>query len=134
MMKYMLGLAAIMSISTLCGQNQKEDEYEFSFRLVSTPGYIELQSNEGCNWLTLSFSLWKNGDPVFINENGMLGADPSKLEEYTEQSQFLLKVGRTDGKLLITAFKGTHWTEYEDTCDGEYCSIQVKQKTAYPYN
>jgi hypothetical protein len=55
------------------------------------------------------------------------------VDEYKDQSRFLVKIGRIDNKLVITALKGTSWAEYEDTCLDEYCSIQVDQQSPYPY-
>ncbi len=128
-----LSYVALILLSFLSNLSVAQDqEHTFSFRLVSTPGYIELHSEEGCNWLSLSFSLWKGGDAVYINQDGMLGSNPDKLNQFLGQSDFLLKVERGKNGLTIYSYKGTSWSEFEDTCNDQYCSVEVNQKSAHP--
>ena len=98
---------------------------DFSFRLVSTPGFIEMQSEEGCTWLTLSFSLWATADPVLVNQTGMLGSDMGKIEAHLENSIFLIKLERTENGILLKSFLGTNWDAEKVVCLDDYCSFQV---------
>ncbi len=124
---YRLLFLAILSSNFLIAnaQEDQEDVDSFSFRLVSTPGYIELKSEDGCEWLTLSFSLWETSDAVLINQVGMLGPHNGDISEHLEKSNFLIKLDRTENGLHLHSFLGTEWTEHKVTCEEEYCSIQI---------
>ena len=113
------------NVLTITAQETPVTGEDFSFRMVSTPGYIEMQSEEGCYWLTLSFSLWATADPVLINQTGMLGADMGKIDEHLENSIFLIKLERTENGLMLKSFRGTLWTEEKVLCLDDYCSLQV---------
>ncbi len=124
-MKYLLISSFIFLSFHLVGQEESQEDISFSFRLVSTPGYIELQSDDGCNWLTLSFSLWETSDAVLINQDGMLGPHNGDVSEHLEKSNFLIKLDRTETGLHFHSFLGTVWVEHTINCEEEYCSIQV---------
>ena len=130
---YTLSLLLLATIFTSNAQVEDADPNAFSFRLVSTPGFIELQAEDGCNWLTLSFSLWEEGDPVLVNQVGMLGPDIKNLDKHKANSTFLLKVERTLNGIQFTSYQGTEWTELIVQCVEEYCSMQVTNKGIEPY-
>ena len=120
-------LFLVVSFSAF-GQADEPEGEDCGFRLVSTPGYIQLQAENGCNWLTLSFSLWQEKDPVFINQDGMLGSDSGTIEEHIKNSVFLITVARTENGLHFKSFAGTDWVELKTDCPDEYCSVQVSKK------
>lgn len=132
-MKKLLPLLFLLVSFSILGQENKPEGEDFGFRLVSTPGYIQLQADEGCNWLTLSFSLWQQADPVFINQDGMLGSDSGTIEEHLKNSVFLITIARTEDGLHFKSFKGTNWVELKTDCPDEYCSIQVTEKGIKEY-
>ena len=128
MIKKLLPLLCFLSSFSTFGQEDLPEGEDFGFRLVSTPGFVELQSEDGCNWLTLSFSLWQEKDPVFINQDGMLGSDSGTIEEHIKNSVFLITVARTENGLHFKSFAGTDWVELKTDCLDEYCSVQVSKK------
>lgn len=132
-MKKLLPLLFFLVTLATTAQEASPEGESFSFRLVSTPGHIELQSENGCNWLSLSFSLWETVNPVFINQYGMLGSDSGNIEEHLKTSVFLIKLERNDGGLHFKSYKGTDWEELKTNCPEEYCSIQLTETGLQEY-
>lgn len=118
--------------------DQKEISHEssnaFAFRLISTPNNIDLQSESGCNWLSLHFSIRQNGNQIFVNETGMLGSNPNIKTTQLETSAFLLGISAKTDTLIITGYKGTMWREYKAACPNGFCAFDVDENAISPSN
>ena len=132
-MKELCIIAAMLLASTLVAQHETEVPYRFSIRLIATPAYVDLQSEQGCSWLSLHFMVRQNGDPIFVNESGMLGSNMKQLEAYIATSQFLFTVGRTERGITITVYKGAAWDAYTEPCTNAHCALQLTQQEAFTY-